>query len=325
MPGLRASPASMDAGWSLRNVTRQSGSPVISTSKCSPSGPKRQGGSRCSSPMSQLTAAVTTGLAVDQALPLEALGRHPARGDRPDGRVDGRGGHRHLVRGAQGGVEIEPELVGHHVHRLAEAAAQRLGHDALARLLGGLAEEHPVADDVGSAVGADVGELLGPHAGDGARQGRDHQREALGDPAGVDTRAVQGDAGTPAHRVELGPLLAGRVEPAERRDQVLARLEDAGRPRRRRRRSGCTPRSRPRGRAARRHPRWPRSPSGIAADEGAHVHPVLGLAVHPAPGQLEIGMGQHPFHGGPAHVARGPLDHSVRHCSTPTGRRRGPP
>ena len=61
MPRLRSSPLSMESGCSLRNDTRQSGSPVISTSKCSPSGPKRQGGSRCSSPISQLTAAVTTG------------------------------------------------------------------------------------------------------------------------------------------------------------------------------------------------------------------------------------------------------------------------
>ena len=140
--------------------------------------------------------------------------------------------------------------------------AQRLGHDALARLLGCLAEEHPVADDVGGAVGADVGELLGPHAGDGARQGRDHEREALGDAAGVDARAVQGDAGRPAHRVELGPLVARRVEPAERRDQVLARLEDPGDHVYGRRRSGCRRRSRLRGRGARRRRRGPRSRGG---------------------------------------------------------------
>ena len=34
------------------------------------------------------------------------------------------------------------------------------------RLLGRLAEQHDVAHHVGRAVGADVGELLGPHVGD---------------------------------------------------------------------------------------------------------------------------------------------------------------
>ena len=45
--------------------------------------------------------------------------------------------------------------------------------------------------DVGGAVGADVGELLGAHVRDRARQRRDHQREPLGDAARVDAGAVQ--------------------------------------------------------------------------------------------------------------------------------------
>ena len=60
-PGLRMRPASTVSGCSFLKVVRQLGSPVISTSKRSPSGPNLQAGSRCSSPISQLTVAVTTG------------------------------------------------------------------------------------------------------------------------------------------------------------------------------------------------------------------------------------------------------------------------
>jgi hypothetical protein len=61
MPGLRARPAWIDSGWSPWKVTFTGGSPVTSTSKRSPSGPKRQAGSRSASPISQLTRAVITG------------------------------------------------------------------------------------------------------------------------------------------------------------------------------------------------------------------------------------------------------------------------
>ena len=62
------------------------------------------------------------GLAVDQSLPAEALGRHEAGRDGPDGRIDGCGGDGHLVRGAQLGIEVEAELVGDHPHRLPNPA-----------------------------------------------------------------------------------------------------------------------------------------------------------------------------------------------------------
>ena len=71
-------------------------------------------------------------LAVDQSFPAEALGGDQSGLNRADGGLDRRGGHRHLVRRAQFGVEVEAELVGHHVHRLAEPGPERLGHDALA-------------------------------------------------------------------------------------------------------------------------------------------------------------------------------------------------
>ena len=115
--------------------------------------------------------------AVDQSLPFEPLGRHRPRLDRADRRVDGRGGHRHLMGGAQRGPDIETQLVGDHEDRLAEPGAEGVGHDARASLFRGLAEQHPVAHDVGRTVGADVGEFLRPHMGDRPRQGGDHERE----------------------------------------------------------------------------------------------------------------------------------------------------
>ncbi len=61
MPGLRTSPAAVDSGCHPWIVMVADGSPVISTSKRSPSAPKDQGGSRWSSPMNQLVRTVITG------------------------------------------------------------------------------------------------------------------------------------------------------------------------------------------------------------------------------------------------------------------------
>jgi hypothetical protein len=44
----------------------------------------------------------------------------------------------------------------------------------------------------------------------------------------MDARAVQGDPGRPTGGVEALPLPGGRVEPAERGDDVLGGLEDPG-------------------------------------------------------------------------------------------------
>src|SRR6202050_2286915 len=122
-PGLRTRPASTVSGCSFLNVVRQLGSPVISTSKRSPSGPKVQAGSRCSSPISQLTVAVTTGAPSTVASPVNRLAppvpRRP-RLYRADRRVDRSGGHRHLVGGPQLGLDVEAHLVGDHEDRLAE-------------------------------------------------------------------------------------------------------------------------------------------------------------------------------------------------------------
>ena len=136
----------MESGWSPWNVAVTGGSPLTSTSKRSRSGPNVHAGSRCSSPMSQLTARGDDRLAVDETLPPEPLRGDQARLDHADRRVDRRGRDRHLVGGAQLGVEVEAELVGHHVHRLAEAGAEDVGHDARARLVGLGAEQHQVAD-----------------------------------------------------------------------------------------------------------------------------------------------------------------------------------
>ena len=255
-------------------------------------------------------------LAVDRGLPGEPLRRHRPRLDRADGRVDGRGGHRHLVGGPQLGLDVEAHLVGDHEDRLAEPAAERVDHDAGAGLLGGLAEQHPVAHHVGRAVGADVGELLRPHVGDRARQGRDHEREPLGDPPGVDPGAVQGHAGLLGDGVELLALLGRRVEPAERGDHVLARLEDGGHHRR-------VGEDRAVEDAVGLGGQQGVDVAGgghaqvLAAQERAEVDALLGRAVDPGPGQLELGMRQDPLHGGTAHAAGGPLDHAKAHGRRP--------
>ena len=116
-------------------------------------------------------------------------------------------------------------------------------------------------------VVADVGELLGAHVADVAAQRRQHQREPLGDAAGIDAGAVQRrrcPRGTrPASAATPG--VSRGIDPADRRHDVLARLEQpddvararrapASRRRRRRRarrsRRGCSSPSRRSGRCS---------------------------------------------------------------------------
>ena len=114
MPRLRRSPSSIDDGCRPWNVTSTGGSPSISTSKRSPSGPNVHGGSRCSWPMNQLTAATIDRLAADERFPAEPLRGDQARLDHADRRVDRRGRDRDLVRRAQLRVDREAQLVGDH-------------------------------------------------------------------------------------------------------------------------------------------------------------------------------------------------------------------
>ncbi len=60
-PGFFTKPSAIVSGCRPLKVRLTSGSPVISTSKRSPRSPKFHAGSRFSSPISQLTAAVMTG------------------------------------------------------------------------------------------------------------------------------------------------------------------------------------------------------------------------------------------------------------------------
>jgi len=70
--------------------------------------------------------------------------------------------------------------------------------------------------------------LLGADVADGARQGGDHEGKPLGDPAGVDPRAVQRDAGFTGDGVHPPALVRWGVEPPQWGDEVLVRLEDGG-------------------------------------------------------------------------------------------------
>ena len=224
----------------------------------------------------------------------------------------------HLVARPLLAVEREAEAGREHVDRLLEAGAEDAEHRALRGHLGRLPEEHDVAHDVLGAVGADVGELLGAHVAHAARERRDHEREALGDAARVDARAVQRDAGRAARGLELRRAGArAREEPAERRDHVLARREEAPHllgvreerrvddavgvereerldvARRARRRVGRARRARPTSR------------------------PALSGAVHEDADELELGVGEDPLDRRAADVAGRPLDHAV-HGESPT-------
>ena len=199
------------------SVSFTGGSPRISTSKRSPSGPKVHGGSRCSSPMNQLMRTVMNGSPPTVPSQVKRCAATRPGRDRADRRVDRRGRDGDLVPRGLLGIERDAQLGGHHVDRLEEAAREELHHRTLRRLLGRLAEQHDVADDVGRRVGADVGELLGAHVRDASRQRRDHQREALGDAAGVDAGAVERGAarpGTPPRAPRRPAIATGRTSRA---------------------------------------------------------------------------------------------------------------
>ena len=184
------------------------------------------------------------------------------------------------------------------------------------RFLGCLPEQHHVAHDLGRAVGADVAELLGAHVCHRVRKRRHHEREPLGDPAGMDAGAVQRDATLGAGGLEVGDVLGLREHPADRRHEVLARAQDArddlgigedgrvdhavGVDRERLVDVGR------RGDADR-----------LAPDELADVAAVLGRAVYPAPDELELGMRQHALDRGAPDATRRPLDHAVAHADAP--------
>ncbi len=216
------------------------------------------------------------------------------------------------MRGAQPRLDVETQLVGDHEDRLSKSRAECIGHDAGASFFGFLAEEHPVAHDVGRAVGADVGELLGAHMCDRAGQGRDHEREPFGDPARMNAGAMQCDPGPLGDGVDPSAFIGRRVEPAERSDDVLARLQDRGHDLgvgdERAVQDAVGVGGQERVDVTRRG-----HSDAVATDELADVDTVFGGAVHPGADQFEIGMCEHPGDRGATHSARGPLDYTVAH------------
>ena len=135
----------------------------------------------------------------------------------------------------------------------------------------------------------------------GARQRRDHEREPLRDPAGVDAGAVQGHAGLLGDGVELLALLGRRVEPAQRGDHVLARLQDGGHHR------GVGEDRAVEDAVGLGGQQGVDVAGGghaevVAAQERAEVDSLLVRAVDPGPGQLELGVRP-----GPPPWRRGPL------------------
>ncbi len=137
-------------------------------------------------------------------------------------------------------------------------------------------------------------------------------------PAGVDAGAVQRHAGGAADGVEPGALVGGRVEPAQRRHHVLARLQepghdvDVGEDRAVDDAVGVE-------RQERLDVAGGGDPDRSPSDERADVDAVLVGRVHPAARDLEIRVVQDPLDGGPADVAGRPLHDAIGHGSPPGG------
>ena len=196
------------------------------------------------------------------------------------------------------------------MHRLAEARAEHVGHDARARLLGLGAEQHHVADDVGRVVRADVGELFRAHARDRRRHRRQHQREAFGDPAGMDAGAVQRRVAGRARRFEIGGLRPVGILPADRGRHALARTEDAGHDiglGEQRRVHDAVGVDRQHGVDVVRRGHADR----VAPDQLADVLARLRVGVHPAPDELEVGMVEDALDRRSTDAAGRPLDHPI--------------
>ena len=176
---------------------------------------------------------------------------------------------------------------------------------------GGLAEEHHLAHHAFGLIGADVRELLSPHVADVVGERRDHQREAFGDAAGMNARAVQRDAALRqacSMRAVLGPC-GGKNQP-----MGVTTFTPASRIR-------VTSEGSAKQRAVE-HAVGSEGQQRIDVPGGAHtgridaadltrVLSVFGCAVHPDPGELELGMGEDAFDRQAADVAGRPLNHAI--------------
>ena len=146
-----------------------------------------------------------------------------------------------------------------------------------------------------------------------AGERRDHQRKALGDAAGVDAGAVQRDAaGVTGHLERREVLPSPRKEPTERRDDVLARAQDAL--------DDCRigeDRAVEDAVRVEREQRVDVARRGDAerCDPGqlARIATVLGATVDPASDQLELGVIDDALDRGAADAAGGPLDDAILH------------
>ena len=162
------------------------------------------------------------------------------------------------------------------------------------------------------SVGADVGELLGADVGDRAREAGDHEREALGDAAGMDAGAVERRAALSARRFDLARVDPLRVDPAERRHDVDAGPQDPDQDLRIRHQRAVdhavgTEREQRVDVAGR------ADADRRAADEGPDILAFLRFAVDPTADELELRMVEHALDRGAAHAAGRPLDHLPGH------------
>ena len=286
-------------------------------------GPNVQAGSRCSSPMNQLTRSGDDRLAVDGALPGEALGGDGARARarRPACRSarwrrPSRGSCASRVEGRRPARRPPCRSTG----RSRRPGSQ---HRALRRLLGRLAEQHDLAHDVSRRRRCGCRRTPRLGRADVPRERRQHQRDPLGDAAGVDAGAVQRDP--PARQAASTRRRRGcETGRTSRGVTTFLPARGAGRLRPRRRASGCRGRSRRRWRAARRRRWWPsRRRARCRRARRRRARPSSALCTQ-RPDELELGVGEHALDGRPADVAGGPLDHAKVMCRSPSFPGRSP-
>ena len=146
-----------------------------------------------------------------------------------------------------------------------------------------------------------------------ARQRREHQREPLGDAAGVDAGAVQRGAGLLAHAASSSARRrSDRVDPADRRDDVLARLAGCGSRPRGSASIGRRPRSRRRGRGRRRCRSIAATPIGSCRGARRRPRPSLAREWTQQPTSSRSGWPSTPSMAARPTPPGGPLDHTKR-------------
>ena len=250
MPSLRSRSAVSTLGGCMPwKLARSGGSASNSTSKRSPSGPNVHGGSRCSSPISQLTRTVTNGAPSIVPCHVKRWAATVPASMTPTGVSIGSVATAISWRRALLVVERDAERVGDHVDRLAEAVAR--GSPASGCRARPRASCRTASRRARRTRWRRCGCRRTPRR---ARGGCcDRSAESISGscsvmPPGLMPVPCSVTLACAARGLDRRDVVAAeRIDPADRRDDVLARLEQADHLARVRRASGCRRRSRRRG------------------------------------------------------------------------------